>query len=146
MKETGYISAVPEETVVKTRSTDWCALAYQCFTFGFNLVSQINETLVPQSDVPRFNVTENSICAEDGGKSAFCNGDSGGPLIIKGDDASTDLLVGVVSFGWIPCLFPILASVSYVLPGVYDKVSSVLTWIDETLAEMNNITVIAAGT
>jgi secreted trypsin-like serine protease len=106
-------------------------------------VSLINETLVPQSDIPRFNVTKNSICAEDGGKSAFYNGDSGGPLIIKGDDASTDFLVGVVSFGWLPCLFPILASVSYVLPGVYGRVSSVLSWIDQTLAEMNNVTDIA---
>ncbi len=65
-------------------------------------MSEINETLVPQSDIPRFNVTDNSICAEDGGKSAFCNGGSGGPLIIKGDSASTDLLVGVIVtlVGW----------------------------------------------
>jgi secreted trypsin-like serine protease len=138
MQETGEMSSVPEETVVKTRSTRRCAIAYLGLTIGFEILSQVNDTIIPQSDVPRLEVTENSICAEDGGKSAVCNGDSGGALIIKGDGASTDLLVGVVSFGWLPCLLPILSSISYVLPGVYGRISSVHSWIDDKLEEASS--------
>lgn len=138
MQETGDISTVPEETNVKTRSTSWCAVAYMGLTVGLELLAKVNDTVLPQSEVPGFAVTKHSICAENGGKSAFCNGDSGGPLIIKGENASTDLLVGVVSFGWLPCLLPILSSISYVLPGVYGRISSVYSWIEDKLEEVSN--------
>lgn len=44
-------------------------------------------------------VTENMMCAAGKGTDS-CYGDSGGPLILKGDDASMDLQVGNASFGF----------------------------------------------
>eukprot|EP00594_Rhizosolenia_setigera_P007730 CAMPEP_0178965638 /NCGR_PEP_ID=MMETSP0789-20121207/16429_1 /TAXON_ID=3005 /ORGANISM="Rhizosolenia setigera, Strain CCMP 1694" /LENGTH=296 /DNA_ID=CAMNT_0020650717 /DNA_START=50 /DNA_END=940 /DNA_ORIENTATION=+ len=42
-------------------------------------------------------ITDGMMCAEDAEK-ASCTGDSGGPLIIKGSDAESDMQVGIVSF------------------------------------------------
>jgi trypsin len=71
------------------------------------------------------NITENVICAEGGNRNDTCTGDSGGPLIIKGENASADILVGVVSWG-----YGCAEDVSVILPGVYSRVSTVKSWID----------------
>ena len=67
-------------------------------------------------------VTPNMICASRDGKDA-CIGDSGGPLIILGDE---DILVGVVSFGN-GCADPDYAR-------VYASVSSQYKWIENEIA------------
>lgn len=107
---------VPEETEVKTRSNLWCSAAYE----GLELASKL---FLPSSY--NINITENVICAEGGNRNDTCTGDSGGPLIIKGENASADILVGVVSWG-----YGCAEDVSVILPGVYSRVSTVKSWID----------------
>lgn len=69
-------------------------------------------------------VTESMICASREGKDA-CDGDSGGPLILKGDNSINDVLVGIVSWG-ISCANP-------AYPGVYARVTSANQWIKEVI-------------
>lgn len=70
-------------------------------------------------------ITDNMICASREGKDT-CQGDSGGPLIFKGSDASTDIQIGVTSWGY-GCAHP-----SY--PGVYARISAKIDWIDEVIS------------
>ena len=69
----------------------------------------------------RDQISENMICALETWKGP-CNGDSGGPLAVLGEDKSYRL-VGVVSWGRY-CALP-----GY--PGVYTRVTSLLGWIRE---------------
>ena len=79
-------------------------------------------------------ITNQMICAEDSPddnvEEDSCNGDSGGPLLIKGDDPSgaDDVEVGVVSWGY-KC-----AIEGY--PGVYARVSEAYDWVQEQLDEL----------
>ncbi|TDG44854.1 hypothetical protein AWZ03_008751 [Drosophila navojoa] len=50
-----------------------------------------------------------------------CNGDSGGPLVVEHKDAPSEL-IGVVSWGYIPC-----GLANY--PSVYTRVSAYIDWI-----------------
>lgn len=70
------------------------------------------------------NVTDRMICAgyENGGKDS-CQGDSGGPLVSFEEKSSKPQLIGVVSWGY-GCAEP-----KY--HGVYARVSSVRSWIEE---------------
>jgi secreted trypsin-like serine protease len=76
-------------------------------------------------------ITDQMICAEDSPddnvEEDSCNGDSGGPLLIKGNDPSgaDDVEVGVVSWGY-KC-----AIEGY--PGVYARVSEAYEWVQEQL-------------
>eukprot|EP00588_Corethron_pennatum_P001268 CAMPEP_0194298530 /NCGR_PEP_ID=MMETSP0169-20130528/60217_1 /TAXON_ID=218684 /ORGANISM="Corethron pennatum, Strain L29A3" /LENGTH=360 /DNA_ID=CAMNT_0039048527 /DNA_START=100 /DNA_END=1182 /DNA_ORIENTATION=- len=54
-----------------------------------------------------------------------CQGDGGGPLIAKGEDADEDILVGVVS----------KSRCSNSLPDIYYRVSAHRAWIDAIVAE-----------
>ncbi|KAL7462188.1 hypothetical protein ACHAXS_002576 [Conticribra weissflogii] len=70
-------------------------------------------------------VHDDMLCAFDE-KEAACYGDSGGPLIIPGNDATKDIQIGVVSWG-IGC------SGGY--PGVYSRVSTAYDWIRDRVCE-----------
>ena len=72
-------------------------------------------------------LTPMSMCAGDRGEDA-CSGDSGGPLIAKGDTDADDVLMGVVSWGW-DCA---------VQPGVYARVSTGYNWIRDEVCRMSN--------
>jgi trypsin len=79
-------------------------------------------------------ITDQMICAEDSPddnvEEDSCNGDSGGPLLIKGNDptGADDVEVGVVSWGY-KC-----AVEGY--PGVYARVSEAYEWVQEQLVEL----------
>ncbi|XP_048488119.1 trypsin-like [Plutella xylostella] len=69
-------------------------------------------------------ITDNMICADDQGlvEKDACNGDSGGPMYYKNRD--TQILVGIVSFGPLPCPSPLK-------PAGFVKVSAYTNWIVE---------------
>ncbi|XP_034667700.1 lectizyme [Drosophila subobscura] len=63
-----------------------------------------------------------NICSSSRQQSvSACNGDSGGPLVVETENAPSEL-VGIVSWGYIPCG---LAQ----LPSVYTRVSAYVDWI-----------------
>ncbi|XP_042282499.1 chymotrypsin A-like isoform X1 [Thunnus maccoyii] len=68
-------------------------------------------------------ITSKMICAGANGTSS-CRGDSGGPLVCQKAGAWT--LVGVVSFGRVPC--------NTMTPAVYARVTALRAWIDRTIA------------
>ena len=60
-------------------------------------------------------IHSNMVCAATGQGKDSCQGDSGGPLIISGNDFSSDIIVGVVSwgYGWAIPGFPGVSSAAY---------------------------------
>ncbi|XP_068144637.1 lectizyme [Drosophila tropicalis] len=69
-------------------------------------------------------LVESNICSASLQQSiSACNGDSGGPLVVEFENAASEL-IGVVSWGYIPCG---LAN----FPSVYTKVSSYVDWISK---------------
>lgn len=114
-QETGTRSYVPRAASLKVRANFWCKLAYQ------------------RMDMPE-QVTDAMICAEGGSKRDSCKGDSGGPLIKKGNSEAEDVLVGVVSWG-----YGCAEAVSVILPGVYARVSAAVPWIQQHVSEVSYI-------
>ena len=88
-----------------------------------DILQQVNLDYVSTSACKRAygssEISTDMMCAEGAGKDA-CQGDSGGPLIIPGVSESSDVQVGVVSWGE-GC-----AKKGY--PGVYSKISE--SWDD----------------
>jgi secreted trypsin-like serine protease len=74
-------------------------------------------------------ITSTMICARAPGKDS-CDGDSGGPMILKGASWEQDVQIGLVSFGH-KCGKP-------KLPGVYHRISESTTWIMETLPQLTS--------
>ena len=73
-------------------------------------------------------ISEDMMCTHTIGKDA-CSGDSGGPLILKGDSYDKDELVGVVSWGR-GC-----ADERY--PGVYARMSWFYNWVVSVTCEVS---------
>ncbi|XP_037814183.1 transmembrane protease serine 11G-like [Lucilia sericata] len=70
----------------------------------------------------RLYIHETNLCSDSLQTSiSACNGDSGGPLVIEQENAPSEL-VGIVSWGYIPCG---LAK----LPSIYTRVSAYIDWI-----------------
>lgn len=69
------------------------------------------------------------LCASGNGNGAdTCTGDGGGPLILHGNSASEDTLVGITSWGY---------GCADTTPGVYTRIFWVYDWIVETMCAMN---------
>ena len=75
-------------------------------------------------------ITDNMLCTFSVDKDS-CQKDSGGPLIFRGDDTSTDIQVGVASWG--------ISCASDVFPGVAARLSSVYHWIKETVCKKSDV-------
>ena len=74
-------------------------------------------------------IRDNMLCAGAPSTDA-CSGDSGGPLLIKGSNASEDIQVGIVSWGF-GCAYPDF-------PGVYARVSNQIKWIKSIICIVSN--------
>lgn len=59
------------------------------------------------------------------GLNSACSGDSGGPLAQR--DGDKTVLVGIVSWGQIPCAAPFK-------PGVFTRVSYYIDWIEKHMS------------
>lgn len=68
------------------------------------------------------------LCATGWGKTSVCTGDGGGPLIIKGAQASDDILVGIVSF-------ISKDGCATGRPDVFGRISAGIAWIKTTIAK-----------
>lgn len=131
--------------------TDGRTLTY----FGWGVTSQ-NSTNPPVSDVPleieaavisneecsnihgiymgmnqSYNgyITENMICTLATDKDS-CQRDSGGPEIMKGSDATTDVQVGVISWG--------LGCATNIFPGVSARISTAYGWIRKEVCDRSS--------
>lgn len=98
------MSNVLQEATISVVSNLACNVAYFCYSQSF--------------------ITPSMMCAYGFMKDA-CDGDYGGPLILKGEDATQDVQVGIVSWGAF-CASPIF-------PGVYARVSRRDYWIERTI-------------
>mmetsp|Transcript_28156 Transcript_28156/g.64423 ORF Transcript_28156/g.64423 Transcript_28156/m.64423 type:complete len:190 (-) Transcript_28156:35-604(-) len=65
------------------------------------------------------------ICARDSAKkNVDCYGDSGGPIIVRGEKPSDDIQVGIVSYGPDNCLLG---------PSAYANIVGLRKWIENTM-------------
>ena len=74
-------------------------------------------------------ITESMLCAVSPGTHA-CSGDSGGPLILKGNNDKEDVQIGIVSWGF-EC-----GNDSF--PGVYSRVRNQFSWIQEIVCILSD--------
>ncbi|XP_075433150.1 chymotrypsinogen A-like [Ascaphus truei] len=89
-------------------------------------LQQVSLPLLTNTECQRYwgsKITSTMICAGASGASS-CMGDSGGPLVCQKNGAWT--LVGIVSWGSSVC--------SPSSPGVYGRVTSLISWVDQTIA------------
>uniref|UniRef100_T1GS04 Peptidase S1 domain-containing protein n=1 Tax=Megaselia scalaris TaxID=36166 RepID=T1GS04_MEGSC len=81
------------------------------------LYEECKELLPPNAPISEVNVCS----APRDNKLSACNGDSGGPLVKETEDGLVQI-VGVVSWGYIPCG-------NQGLPSIYTNVASYVDWI-----------------
>ena len=74
-------------------------------------------------------ITSNMVCTHAKDKDS-CQKDSGGPLILRGEDARGDIQIGIASWG--------IACASKIFPGVAARCSSVYSWIEDTICKNSN--------
>ncbi|MEE6513440.1 hypothetical protein FKM82_021095 [Ascaphus truei] len=89
-------------------------------------LQQVSLPLLTNTDCQRYlgrQIGSTMVCAGAAGASS-CMGDSGGPLVCQKNGVWT--LVGIVSFGSSVC--------SPSSPGVYTRVTSLISWVDQTIA------------
>lgn len=67
-------------------------------------------------------VRDTTICAQGNAKESVCNGDSGGPIVLKSDNRT---LIGVTSFGS-------SSGCDFGIPQGFSRVTSYLQWIQDT--------------
>lgn len=108
----------------------WGSVSTSHFPINPNILQHVKKPIIPIDECDEVlgdsPLHDTNVCTGplEGGISA-CSGDSGGPLTQDGE------LVGIVSWGFIPC-----GSVN--APSVYTRVSAFIDWISENMrnAEM----------
>ena len=114
------IKYVTNDVCEESRGTytyqDWETKEWK--TFYFNYKGLINDYDMCAIDINDEGFVEDS-----------CYGDSGGPLIIRGNDQSEDIQVGIVSWG-VQC-----GNINF--PGVYARVSHQIQWIKQTTCDLS---------
>jgi secreted trypsin-like serine protease len=96
-------------------------------------LQQVAVPIVAQKDCNDHNsydgeITDRMICAGfDKTKKDSCDGDSGGPLIVRDEDGRWRLQAGIVSWGAAPCAAPNQ-------PGVYSRVAVLSSWVKRIVA------------
>ena len=86
-------------------------------------VSTLTNSECRSSSHPHHRITENMICAQAAGRDA-CDGDSGGPLAVLGQDGSYSQ-IGIVSWG--------KGCARQGFPGVYTRLTALLPWLNKTI-------------
>ena len=104
------------ETELDVVDNDVCKAVYDFF---YSFFDQENE------DLNFYQVTDENMCAARDG-TGFCQGDSGGALILKGDNATTDVQVGIVSWA--------LGCAREATPSVLARISEAQDFINSTLS------------
>ena len=145
LMEGGEIPGVLMETDIDIVPNDTCNAGFAEQTrrdLGGYLLAVGAENDIPQDRLEQaFQIlapnignalTENMICAGvASGERSSCNGDSGGPLMMRRSDGGW-IQVGIVSWG----KMPLGAQTSCGLPslyGVYTRVSNYFNWIGSTI-------------
>ncbi|KAL4424350.1 hypothetical protein ABPG75_001651 [Micractinium tetrahymenae] len=112
-----------QEVRLKLLPLSVCAAKYGCITY--------TDSQGRARDVPLNWQTNAMLCVSDlaypNPRAGTCSGDSGGPVFVKGRNASEDVVIGVDSFGPRPCG-------SYV-DGITD-VGALRNWIDATVSAL----------
>ena len=117
-----------QEATVQYVSNDKCEKAKGTIDDEFDL--NLADTLDNEKASYKGEIFRDMLCAKrdmaSGGDA--CWGDSGGPIFIKGTSATSDLQVGITSWG--------LACSDREFPGVYARVSNQFQWIRNTVCEL----------
>lgn len=120
---------LPKADVIHAGRTDlhgWGSVSTTVWPITPDRLQTVNIPIVPLAECARVlgesPLHETNVCTGPltGGVSA-CSGDSGGPLTQNGTE-----LVGIVSWGYIPC-----GSVN--APSVYGRVSAFVEWIEDII-------------
>uniref|UniRef100_A0A1I8NFF8 Peptidase S1 domain-containing protein n=1 Tax=Musca domestica TaxID=7370 RepID=A0A1I8NFF8_MUSDO len=109
---------------VNVRITGWGSTSPRPNTGLPEKLQELRYQTISNSECSRrgFKVTQNEICAMDVKGKGSCMGDSGGPLVTTRKPTQ---LVGIVSYGTVPC--------AQGIPDVYSRVSSFLPFINRVV-------------
>ena len=119
--ESFVLPSTLQETQLLAVDMETCRFQYQA-----GEAEILAEGLVPQ------NVTDDQLCANAMGV-GVCSGDSGSPLILKGDKPSKDTLIGTVAWTRGGCA-------NNAFPDVFSSVSFFHSWIVETACDLSDNT------
>lgn len=73
-------------------------------------------------------IQDDMLCTISNGWGVACNGDSGGPVVLRGLDAESDVQVGAMSWGPLNCELE-------ELPNVSSRISEMTKWIDSVICD-----------
>ncbi|XP_061388067.1 chymotrypsin-2-like [Musca vetustissima] len=110
---------------VTVRVTGWGSVTPSASTGLPEKLQELRYQTISNNECARrgFRVTASEICALDTKGKGSCMGDSGGPLVTTRKPTQ---LVGIVSYGTVPC--------AQGIPDVYSRVSSFLPFINRVVA------------
>jgi hypothetical protein len=119
------------------------SMGWGTLTFGGGIPDTLQHTVRDYAYIDTFECAESAVNLEQGivgevseanlciraTKTGTCNGDSGGPSIVAGDNPEEDIQVGITSFGISGCV---------VYPVVHARVSFGYSWIREQVCILSS--------